>query len=95
MNSRIRYIKDINGNFISQNYIKNIDGTEFRIGFVVGVKTSGFIKSVENDTIHVTLEATSPHKIKIKLKNTLIKLGCQFAEEKRVLVNPRKNRKEM
>jgi hypothetical protein len=94
MNSRIRYIKDINGNFISQNYIKNVDGTQYRIGFVVGVKTAGFIKSVENDTTHITLEATSPHKIKIKLKKTLVKLGCEFASERRVMVKPRKNKKQ-
>jgi hypothetical protein len=83
MNKRIRYIKDINGNFISQNYIKNEAGVEYRVGFVAGSPTKGFVKSVGNDTTHITLEATSPHKIKIKIKKTLAKLGCHFDKEVR------------
>jgi hypothetical protein len=83
MVNRIRYVKDSNGNFISQNYIKNESGHEFRVGFVDGSPTKGFVKSVGDDTTHITLEATSPHKIKIKIKRTLTKLGCTFAKEVR------------
>jgi len=85
-NKRIRYVKDSNGNFISQNYVKNDSGHEFRAGFVGGDAknpTKGFVKSVGDDTTHITLEATSHHKIKIKIKRTLSKLGCTFEKEVR------------
>ena len=83
MIKRIKYIKDSNGNYTSQNYVKNQDNVFLRVGFVPGVPTKGFVKSVDNDTIHITLTATTPHKIKIKIKKTLAKLGCIFEKEKR------------
>lgn len=86
MNKRLRYIKDTAGNSITQNHVKNINGHEFRAGFVAGGK-AGFIKSVGDDTTHIQLTATSPHKIKIKIKKALMKLGCVFEKETR---KPRK-----
>ncbi len=82
MNKRLRYIKDTSGNCITQNHIKNVNGHEFRAGYVSGGKV-GFIKSVGDDTTNIQLTATSPHKIKIKIKKALSKLGCQFEKEVR------------
>jgi intein-encoded DNA endonuclease-like protein len=80
MNKRIRYVKDSNGNTITQNYIKNVNGSQYRAGFIAGGK-AGFVKSVDDDTTHIQLTSTSPHKMKIKIKKTLEKLGCQFDKE--------------
>lgn len=82
MNKRIRYIKNEQGNCITQNHIKNVAGSEYRAGYIAG-GLAGFIKSVGDDTTHIQLTATSPHKIKIKIKRALVKLGCQFETEKR------------
>jgi hypothetical protein len=82
MNKRIRYTKDSNGNVITQNYITNINGVVYRAGYISTGK-AGFVKSVDDDTTHIQLTATSPHKIKIKIKKTLEKLGCQFEKELR------------
>lgn len=82
MNKRIRYVKDSEGNAITANYIKNDGGAEFRAGFIADGK-AGFVKSVGNDSTNISLTATSPHKIKIKIKRTLSKLGCQFEKEQR------------
>ncbi len=90
MIQRLKYIKDVNGNFLTQGIVKTIDRMELRAGFIGGdpkSPTTGFIKSVGNDTINIQLQATSHWKIKIKLKRALIKLGCQFNTEKR---KPRK-----
>jgi len=83
MNKRIRYTKDTSGNNITQNYIKNDSGHEYRAGFIASGK-AGFIKSVGTDTVHIQLTATSPHKIKIKIKKSLITLGCRFESEVRI-----------
>lgn len=81
-NKRIRYVKDTNGNGITQNYVKNVNGTEYRAGFISNGK-AGFVKSVGDDTTHIQLVSTSPHKMKIKIKKVLQKLGCQFDSEMR------------
>lgn len=82
MNKRIRYVKDQLGNCITANYIKNDGGAEFRAGFIADGK-AGFIKSVGDDTTNIQLSATSPHKIKIKIKRALLRLGCKFEKEQR------------
>lgn len=88
---RIRYVEDANGNWVTQDYLRTEEGREFRAGFVGGdpkTPTQGFIKSVDNDTTHLTLQATSHWKIKIKIKRALEKLGCKFEKEGR---KPRKS----
>lgn len=82
MNKRLRYIKDVNGNCITSNYVKNDGGAEFRAGFIADGK-AGFIKSVGDDTTDIKLTATSAHKIKIKIKRALVRLGCVFEKETR------------
>jgi len=82
---RIRYQKS-GDNYLCIGNVKNIDGHEFIAGFSGGdpkATTTGFIKSLGDDTTKILLEATSHHKIKIKIKKALIKLGCQFDREKR------------
>ena len=86
MGNRIRYVKDSNGNIISQNYIKNEVGDQFRAGFVgtdPKSPTNGFVKSVSDDTTNLTLSASSHWKIKIKIKKALKALGCLFTKEVR------------
>ena len=86
MIKRIKYIKGLDGNFISQEIIKTVDRIELRAGYVGGdpkTPTVGFIKSVGSDTINIQIPASSHWKIKIKLKKALQKLGCIFSTEKR------------
>ena len=90
MIQRLKYIKDANGNFLTQSIVKTIDKIELRAGFVGGDPknpTTGFIKSVGDDIVNIQIVASSHWKIKIKIKKALIKLGCQFNTEKR---KPRK-----
>lgn len=85
MTQRIRYQK-VGENYVSIGTIKNIDNHEFIAGFSpVGENgmCAGFVKSAHDDTTKLPLEATSHHKIKIKIKKALIRLGCQFSMEKR------------
>lgn len=82
MLKRIRYVKDANGNYVTQSYVKNESGEEFRCGFLASGK-HGFVKSVDDENKNVPLEASSPHKMKMKIKRTLNKLGCLFAKEER------------
>jgi hypothetical protein len=94
---RIKYIKDTKGNFITKDIIKTKDKTELRAGFIGGdakIPTVGFIKSVGDDIVNIQVNATSAHKIKIIIKEVLIKLGCVFSNERRVLdkTKPRKNK---
>lgn len=79
MNKRIRYVKEADGSHKSMQYIVGADGKEYyvkltgRTGAVVEVATGKYY----------LVEATSPHKVKIALKNTLIALGCVFDKEVR------------
>jgi hypothetical protein len=82
MLKRIRYQKTGDTGYICIGTIKNVDSHEFIAGYSADGKI-GFIKSVGDDTTKITLQATSPHKVKIKIKKALIKLGCQFDSEKR------------
>ena len=86
MTKRIKYTKDANGNFLTQDILKTVDRIELRAGFIGGdpkTPTTGFIKSVGTDAVNIQVEASSHWKVKIKLKRALIKLGCQFDSEKR------------
>lgn len=86
MNKRILYVIDENGNFNSKNYIMNDVYKRYRAAFLGGDKkspTSGFVKSIDDDTTHIKIEASSHWKIKIKIKQILVKLGCKFDIEKR------------
>lgn len=79
---RIRYIKDSSGNYITQGNVRSETGQEFRCGFTADGK-NGFVKPLDEDIRPVTLQASSPHKMKIKIKKTLAKFGCTFSKEER------------
>lgn len=85
MIKRLRY-QQVGENYVSIGTVKNINGHEFVVGYS-GLDPkqpcTGFIKSAHDDTVKIPLEASSHHKIKIKLKKALIKLGCQFEQEGR------------
>lgn len=86
MNKRILYVKDEHGNFNSKNYITNDGYVRFRVGYLGGdmkAPTAGFVKSVDDETTHIKIEATSHWKIKIKIKKALKELGCKFDVETR------------
>lgn len=90
MTQRLKYIKDINGNFLTQGIVRTVDRIELRAGFVGGdpkSPTTGFIKSVGGDAVNIQIQGSSHWKIKMKLKKALIKLGVQFNIETR---KPRK-----
>ncbi len=89
---RLKYIETGDGSFISKQIVKTIDKIELLVGYTPGTPTKGFVKSLDK-IINIELEATSPHKIKIKIKNALIKLGVRFDSETRVL-NPVNNEKK-
>ena len=82
MQQRIRYIKDDNGNYVTYNRIKDESGGEYRCGFLSDGK-HGFVKSTHDTSVNVPLKASSPHKMKMKIKKTLVKLGCLFKKEER------------
>lgn len=87
MAKRIRYQLDSNNNWVSADYMRDKEGRYYRAGFLGGdpkTPTKGFVKSVDSDAVHLTLEATSHWKIKIKIKKALQKLGCSFEKEVRV-----------
>ena len=92
MLQRLRYRK-VGDNYVSIGNVKNVNGHEFVVGFSGGdpkTPCTGFIKSAHDDTVKIPLEATSHHKIKIKIKKALSKLGCAFnveARKKRKQIN--------
>ena len=79
---RLKYFKQTDGTYKTDN-IKNIDNYPLVAGHSADGK-SGYIKSVGDETINIELTATSLHKIKIKIKKALIRLGCRFDTEERI-----------
>lgn len=79
MLTRIRYIKQLDGTYVSARFIPLRGGKEARVSLEPAVKRG--IVHVDNDSYIVT--GTSLHKIKIAAKNKLIELGAEFTEETR------------
>lgn len=79
MNTRIRYINQGDGTYVSSRYIKIKDG-EARVSLQPQTK-EGIIHISGGPDIRVT--GTSLHKIKIAVKNKLTELGAEFADETR------------
>lgn len=79
MNKRIRYVKEADGSLRSMQYITGADGKEY---YVKITGTTGAVVEVATNKNYI-VEATSPHKVKIKLKSTLLALGCVFDKETR------------
>lgn len=83
MNKRIRYIKSPTneGAMVGSKFYKDENGTEFEVGFAPdGDKYVGYV--IGNGVLS-RFTASSPHKIKLEIKKTLIGLGCKFEVETR------------
>lgn len=80
MNKRIRYVKWIPGKFRSGQYIKSADGAEYCV--VLSDDNTGYVEKIGVD-FKIPIKGTSMHKLKIKAKETLVKLGCAFEAETR------------
>lgn len=83
MNTRIRYVKQSDGSLISMRVLKARNGTEYRPVISADGKHGAILSPADKDKVAFQCSATSPHKVKIKLKEGLESLGVKFAEEKR------------
>jgi len=82
MNTRIRYIKHGDGGWISLRTFKDKDGHDLQTRINEDGK-SGTVVFAQSEVPIITVTATSPHKVKIKLKIVLEKLGVNFETEQR------------
>jgi hypothetical protein len=82
MSTRIRYIDRPDGSKISGKIFKDKDGYELRAK-INPDQISGEIVLAVGEAPVANYTATSPHKIKIKLKAALQKLGVKFEREKK------------
>lgn len=83
MNTRIRYSKLADGTSVSMRIITGTDGKEYR-SYLLPSGKSGLIKqAIHGEPVVAEVAGTSPHKVKIGLKNALEALGCTFAKETR------------
>lgn len=93
MNKRIRYISgiyDTQGSvvvdgFVGSKYYKSKDNVEYQVKYqqILGLSECEGVVTLTDGSIVKTFRETSPHKIKIALKQALIDLGCEFESEKR------------
>lgn len=82
MNTRIRYVNTSDGSKLSMQVFKDKDGYDIKTKIYADGK-SGAIVFASDLTPIVELTATSPHKIKIKLKKAMKQLGVKFDKERR------------
>lgn len=87
MNKRIRYIKASDDVMVGSKFYRNSNGQEFRVSFSAANNKSYVGNILLNDCIIKTVQGTSPHKIKIAIKNALVGLGCEFEKETRAVHN--------
>lgn len=80
MNTRIRYIKQTDGSYISSRFIPIKEG-EARAIIEPDIKKGTVF--VNNNLTGIEVRGTSLHKIKIAIKNLLVELGAEFEKEKR------------
>lgn len=90
MNQRVRYIKSEDGGWKSMKAVRSADGTDY-LAIINPDGLSGKIITAKKSNFSVEVFATSPHKVKIKLKTALQLLKCTFFGEKR---KPRKQGEE-
>lgn len=79
---RIRYVKHGLGGLVSMRAYKDAEGNDLQARINPDMK-SGSIVFASTETSIITFTATSPHKLKIKLKAALEALGVDFAQETR------------
>lgn len=78
MNTRIRYIKQADGTYVSSRYINTTSG-EAR----ASIDPERKLGIVHLGNRNFEVRGTSLHKIKIAIKDKLIEFGAEFAEETR------------
>lgn len=86
MAQRLKYVKVNETMFKTEGYIKTYAKGEVVALFDISNNTFKITSSLGTEVI-AEGTATSPHKIKIKIKEALTKLGAQFDKETR---QPRK-----
>jgi hypothetical protein len=82
MSTRIRYIKHGEGGFVSLRTFKDKDGADLQTRIYADGK-SGCVMFAQSEVPIIEVKASSPHKMKIKLKKVLEVLGVNFEPEKR------------
>lgn len=82
MSIRIRYVKHGLGGLVSMRAYKDAEGNDIQARINPDMK-SGSLIFASTETSIITFTATSPHKLKIKLKEAMTALGVDFEEEKR------------
>lgn len=82
MSIRIRYVKHGLGGLVSMRAYKDAEGNDIQARINPDMK-SGSLIFASTETSIITFTATSPHKLKIKLKEAMAALGVDFEEEKR------------
>ena len=82
MSTRIRYVPRPDGSKISMQVFTDKDGTDLRVIIAPDGK-SGSVVFADSMVELGTFSATSPHRVKIKIKSALKKLGVKFEREKR------------
>lgn len=86
MAQRLKYVKVSETEYKTEGYVKTYAKGE--VIAIFDTTTNTFkIMSPMGTAVYVEGAATSPHKIKIKIKEALLKLGAQFEKETR---QPRK-----
>jgi hypothetical protein len=79
---RLKYIKLNDNVFTTEGNVRTYAKGDVRVFFDIS-DMSFRIESAKGTEIIFSGKATSPHKIKIKVKNELIKLGAFFEQERR------------
>lgn len=86
MAQRLKYVKVNETEFKTEGFIKTYAKGE--VIAIFNISTNSYkIMSPRGTEVYLEGTATSPHKIKIKIKQALIKMGAEFNSEKR---QPRK-----
>lgn len=91
MAQRLKYVKISDNEFKTEGYIKTYTKGDVVATFEISTNTFK-IMSPLGTSVYVEGTATSPHKIKIKIKQALLKLGAEFEKETR---QPRKRQNEI
>ena len=82
MATRMKYIKLDDTQYTSEGFINTFAKGEVRVFFNESDMTFR-IESKKGSEVIATGKATSPHKVKLKIKRELIKLGAMFEAETR------------
>jgi len=84
MSIRIRYIKHGDGGYISAHAFKDYVGHDLK-SRIYEDGVTGCVMFASGEIPIIEVSASSPHKIRIKLKKVLQKLGVRFDKESRDL----------